>query len=201
MNEQESTIQKPWSRPDSDRFLRSPLATDGRELIVSELYLKDHVVQHMLNTAGSHDVLYGLLAVLYFVFDPEAPMYKHLEKPARIDRVIESHVERSARKKVLKLIESEEFNDFRSDYVRLIATPAQQMLKTFTDEVHDFIGETNRGKGLKGEELRDRIKIGKQLLIDLEDLASFVTKEGKSKTRGGYMPTLFERRASASIST
>lgn len=201
MNKPASTTQRTWSRPDGERFLRSPLATDGRELIASELYLQDHVCQQMLKTAGSDEVFYGLLAILYFVFDPEAPMYKNLDRQSRINKILETYVNKSSRKKVEKLITSEEFNDFKSDYMTLVATPAQRMLKTFTDEVHEFVNETNNGKGLKGEELRERIKTGKQLLIDLEDLSSFVLKEGKSKTRGGYIPTLFERRSSATTPT
>jgi len=197
MLKQEDSIPETWSRPDGDRFLRSPLATDGPVLVVSDLYLADISVIRMLKTAGSMEVLHGLMAIMYFVYDPDAPMYKHLDKASRIARVLDSHVEKTARKKVEKLMGSDEFNEFKSDYLKLVATPAQMMLRSFIDEVHDFVEKVNHSVEVKGEELRERIKVGKALLVDLEDLQTFVQKEGKSKTRGDYRPALFERRETA----
>jgi len=70
------------------------MATDGPNLVVSDLYLVDIQVQRLLKVAGTMEVLYGLMAIVYFVYDPVAPMYKHLDKQARIDRVLDSYVER-----------------------------------------------------------------------------------------------------------
>jgi hypothetical protein len=152
--------------------------------------------QRLLKVSGSSDALYGLLAITYFVFDPEAPMYKHLDKAARINRVLESHVEKKIRRKVEDLLSTDEYNLFKKDYLNLVATPAKQMLRAFVDEVHNFVAQTNGGD-YKGEELQARIKQGRQLLMELEELEVFVMKEGKSKTRADYRPTLYERRESA----
>lgn len=196
-SEQGSSGRPTWCRPDSDRFFRSPLATDGQELIVSDLYMADSACKKMLGHCKSESVLYGVMAIIYFVFDPDAPMYKHLDRKSRIERVLGSHVQKSDKKKVEALIKSAQFDEFKSDYLRLVSTPSQLMLRAFTDQVHEFVEQTNHGNQFSGKDLQARIKEGKQLLIDLEDLQAFVQKEGKSKVRGDYRPSLFERRENA----
>ena len=194
-----ASTQGTWRKPDGSRFDRSPIAFQGDTVVVSELFLQDKVCKNMEKVAKSDKAYHGLFAVLHFVFDPKVKLYQTIEEDDRVGKVLESHVDARSHSKVRKLMATDQFQELKDFFIKIITTRSERMLIMLEKQIDAFISKLNElddedDVDERSTKLLKRIGRAEEIQSNFEALKKRVNQEGLKRSTGGYRPTLFERR-------